>query len=437
MLQKKCSIAIHTLGCKLNQAESEALARDLSQHSYNIVSGFSADMFILNTCSVTHIADRKSRHMVRMLRKKNPSSLIAVTGCYAERVERDLADCGADIIIGNHDKMSLPAMLEGKLKALPFCADSPLPGEKLERVRCFIKIQDGCGNLCSYCIVPFVRREIYSVDVDTVVAEINARVKDGYKEAVLTGTEVGLYNSGGYGLKDLLDQVLKETTIERLHLSSLQPGEMTADLLALWQNPRMLRHFHIALQSGSNTVLKRMGRRYDTGLYQKAVDMVRAFIADASITTDVMVGFPGEGAGEFEESYAFCQKMKFAALHVFSYSPRPGTRAAKMPGKVSGKVKKERSLKMLELAARSAEEFGGRFTGQTRYVLWENKVKPRSGVYAGFTDNYIRTYTESGGDLANSITRVKLLAPANQITPPVSKASTRGNYGELWGELTA
>jgi len=437
MLQKKCSIAIHTLGCKLNQAESEALARDLSQHSYNIVSGFSADMFILNTCSVTHIADRKSRHMVRMLRKKNPSSLIAVTGCYAERAERDLADCGADVIISNHDKMSLPAMLEGKLKAPPFCADSPLPGEKLERVRCFIKIQDGCRNFCSYCIVPFVRREIYSVDVDTVVSQINARVKDGYKEAVLTGTEVGLYSSGGYGLKDLLDRVLKETTVERLHLSSLQPGEMTADLLALWQNPRMLRHFHIALQSGSNTVLKRMGRRHDTGLYQKAVAMVRACIADASITTDVMVGFPGEDAGEFEESYAFCRKMKFAALHVFSYSPRPGTRAAKMPGKVSEKVKKERSLKMLELAARSAEEFGGRFTGQTRYVLWENKVKPGSDVYAGFTDNYIRTYTESGGDLANSISRVKLLAPANQITRPVLKASTRGNYGELWGELTA
>ena len=422
----------------MNQAESEALARDLSQHdNYNIVSGFTADMFILNTCSVTHIADRKSRHMVRMLRKKNPSSLIAVTGCYAERAERDLADCGADVIIGNHAKISLPAILGGKLKAPPICIDSPPQGVKLARVRCFIKIQDGCRNLCSYCIVPFVRREVYSVDVDTVVAEIKARVKDGYKEAVLTGTEVGSYNSSGYGLKGLLERVLRETTIERLHLSSLQPGEMAADLLALWQNPRMLLHFHIALQSGSNTVLKRMGRRYDTGLYQKAVDTLRACIADASITTDVIVGFPGEGAGEFEESYAFCREMKFAAVNVFSYSARPGTRAAKMPGRVSEKVKKKRSLKMLELAARSAEEFGRRFTGQTRYVLWENKVKPGSGVYAGFTDNYIRTYTESGSDLTNSITRVKLLAPANQISRPVLKASTRGNYGELWGELTA
>jgi len=434
-MERKPTISFQTLGCKLNQAETEALARKFSGREYSVTDGDQADVFILNTCTVTHIADRKSRHLIRMLRKNNPGALIVVTGCYAERVSGDLKDCGADLVAGNQQKMSLPGMLNGKLKHTESCVISPQVTKQSERIRSFIKIQDGCQNFCSYCIVPFVRHGIYSVDTDDVVREVKARAIEGYKEVVLTGTEIGSYKYDGTGLKQLIERLLLETQIKRLHLSSLQPREITEDLLDLWSSPRLCRHFHIALQSGSDFVLRRMRRRYSLRDYRKAVAAIREKIPDVAITTDVMVGFPDESEEEFEESYSFCKEMTFAALHVFAYSPRPDTLAAKMPEKVNEKVKKQRSLRILELAAESADKFSQRFVGQTKEVLWENEVKAGSGIYSGLTDNYIRVYARSERELTNTIAKTRLIKPADSMEKPLLRASTRGNHGELRGEV--
>ena len=435
--ESKCTVAVHTLGCKLNQAESEILARDLAGRGYSIVTGNKADTFVVNTCSVTHIADRKARHLVRMLRRLNPRAKIVATGCYAERDRGVLLNYGADQAIANRDKQFLLNLLEAGLQGRPdpHCAAGPV--NAADRVRSFIKIQDGCRNFCAYCIVPLVRSQVYCISADAVVAEIKARVRDGCKEAVLTGTEIGSYNHGSFGLIGLISSILKETAIGRLRLSSLQPQHISQELIDLWQNSRMCRHFHIALQSGCDTVLRRMNRRYDTILFGHAVDLIRKSLPDASITTDVMVGFPEESDEEFNQSYEFCRQIKFAAMHVFSYSARPGTPAAIMTGKINEKVKKQRSLAMLELAAHSTDEFAGGFTGQTTDVLWENEVRKGSGVYLGLTGNYIRTYADSREDLSHKITAVRLLMPVAQAARPVLRASTRGNHGELWGEMTA
>jgi len=434
-MEKICAVAVHTLGCKLNQAESEMLAGDIADNGHSITAGNKADTFIINTCSVTHIADRKARHLVRMLRMLNPQAKIVVTGCYAERAGEVLLNCGADLSIANRDKNSIPGLLEAGLPERPEAEAQADQVNALDRVRSFIKIQDGCRNFCAYCIVPLVRDRVYCINADAVISEIKARVRAGYKEAVLTGTEIGSYDCGGLGLIDLIRSVLKETDIERLRLSSLQPQHISQGLIDLWQNNRMCRHFHIALQSGSDTVLRRMDRRYDTILFRHAVDLIRDRLPGVSITTDVMVGFPGESDKEFNQSYQFCRQLQFASMHVFSYSVRPGTAAAKLPGKINEKVKRQRSLAMLELAARGADEFAGGFNGKTADVLWENEVRKGSGIYLGLTGNYIRTYADSRGNLSGTITAARLLLPVAQADRPVLRASTRGNHGELWAEI--
>ena len=436
-IKNKFTVALHTLGCKLNQAESEALARDIAHAGYSIITGNKADAFIINTCSVTHMADHKARRLVRMLRSLNPQAKIIVTGCYAGLAGEALSGCGADLAVANRDRRLIPDLLEAALPETARAGSRADTVNAADRVRSFVKIQDGCRNFCAYCIVPLVRSRVYCVNADVVITEIRARVRDGCKEAVLTGTEIGSYDCGGFGLKELMGLILKETDIGRLRLSSLQPQHISQELIDLWQNNRMCRHFHIALQSGSGTVLRRMNRNYDTSLFRRAVDLIRNSLPDASITTDIMVGFPGESDEEFGRSYEFCRQMEFAAMHVFSYSARPGTKAAVMPGKINGKIKKQRSRVMLDLAARGADEFAGGFTGRTADVLWENEVRKGSGVYLGLTGNYIRTYAESRENVSGTIMAVRLLLPAAQASFPVLRASTCGNHGEFWGELTA
>jgi len=428
---KTYTAAVHTLGCKLNQAESEALAADLAGRGLTITTGNAADIFIINSCSVTSTADRKSRHLVRMLRALNPAAVIAVTGCYAERAGEELHICGADMVMGNQDKAILADLLAARL--LQKTCGAAAKGSA--RVRSFIKIQDGCNKFCSYCIVPFVRPTQCSIDADAIIKNIRLRTSGGYREIVLTGTEIGSYLSDGLDLTNLIKLILRETTAARLHLSSLQPQEITGDLIGLWQDKRLCRHFHMALQSGSDGVLKRMGRRYTTGVFEKAVEMVRAALPDASVTTDVIVGFPGESEEEFEESYEFCRRMKFGALHIFTYSARPGTAAAKMPSKVSELVKKQRSDIMLKLADSSADEFARQFIGQTTLVLWEKEVRHGCGIYSGLTDNYIRTYTRSSRDITNTVTEVRMIDHSGNSVPAFISKSKRRQHGWLWGSL--
>ncbi len=405
---KGTRVALDTLGCKLNQAETGLIARQLAEAGCRLVSpADAADISILNTCTVTHIADRKSRHRLRLARRRNPDALLVAIGCYPQRAKEELARIdGVGLAVGNGDKMRLVPLLR-KAGYLGETADArPSGSPDGPRNRALIKVQDGCDSFCTYCIVPLVRGRPSSLPADEIVAGAGAMVARGYKELVLTGTEIGCYSYDRLNLAGLTGRILSETGVRRLRLTSLQPPEITPELVALWRNPRLCRHFHLSLQSGSDSVLKRMQRRYSVSDYQQAVALIRSVVPEAAITTDVIVGFPGETEVEFRESYDFCQKLGFARIHVFPFSPRPGTEAARMPGKVSAAVKKRRSEQMLALAEASAQSFRQRFLSSTMPVLWEQRSK--GGIWSGLTDNYIRVYTKSDDDLANKLLPVKL-----------------------------
>jgi len=393
------------VGCKLNQAETQLLAQQLARAGYRLVPpGDVADVYVLNTCTVTHVADGKCRRLLNQARRRNPGALVVAIGCYVERARQELAQIkGVDLVLDNSQKMDLLPRLEesGRLVrpgAVSARADF--------RTRAFIKVQDGCNNFCSYCIVPLVRGREKSLPLEQVIDEVSRRVAEGYKEVVLTGTEIGAYNDKGIGLTELLRRILEKTGVARLRLSSLQPREITPELIGLWQDGRLCRHFHLSLQSGSDTVLKRMNRRYTIANYKRAVDLIRKSVPGAAVTTDVIVGFPGETEAESKESYDFARQMNFARIHVFSYSPRPGTKAADMPQQVEDKVKRERSRRMLALGRACVRNFRRKFLGKTMLVLWE---KEAGGVWSGLTDNYIRAYTRSDEDLTNQLLPVKLV----------------------------
>jgi threonylcarbamoyladenosine tRNA methylthiotransferase MtaB len=273
------------------------------------------------------------------------------------------------------------------------------------RSRSFIRVQNGCEGHCSYCIVPQVRPQERSFAPDDIIARINHKAAAGYKEVVLTGTEVGAYRYENIGLAGLLERILAQTDIPRLRLSSLQPNKITPELLSLWQNPWLCSHFHLSLQSGSDAVLRRMRRRYNTKGYSEAVSLIRSMVPGVAITTDVIVGFPGETDKEFEQSYELCKLTGFARMHVFPYSSRPGTEAAQMPDKVNAAVKRERLQKMLALADESAAAFRQQYIGRQMQVLWEQQA---GGIWSGLTGNYIRVYSKDSRDLTNRITKTKL-----------------------------
>ena len=396
-------VAIETLGCKLNQAESESLARDLSSAGYALVpAGGQAEVYVLNSCTVTHVADRKSRQLIRAARRLNPEALIVATGCYAERSATDMKAAGADVVVGVTDKTDIIDLVRGRLPH----KTGPLHERQFSRTRAFVKVQDGCNRHCSYCIVPLVRGGEKSLAVDAILAEIDQRVSEGFKEIVLTGTEVGAYSNDGAGITGLIERILNETRVERVRVSSLQPFEITPELLELWENPRLCRHFHISLQSGSNAILKGMQRGYDTAGYTGAVESIMANMPDAAITTDIIVGFPGETDKEFQRSMAFCRRAGFARIHVFPFSPRPGAPAASMQGQVPELVKKDRARQMLALAKEAAAAFRSQSVGNTTEALWEYE---QSGLWSGYTGNYIRVYTRSSGNLTNVLSNVKLV----------------------------
>ena len=404
---RRITVALDSLGCKLNQAEIQSLARQFEAAGYRLVEpDAKADIFILNTCTVTHVADRKSRHLLRMARRRNPATRLIAIGCYAHRAPEELSQVeGVELVLGNDKKMNLLDLLtdfDNQHQANPISSNSHVN----RRTRAFLKIQDGCKNFCAYCIVPYVRSREYCVPVDNVLAQIKSLIADGYREVVLTGTEIGGYQSDDVNLGGLIKRILAETPLPRLRLSSLQPHHFSPELIKLWQDARLCPHFHISLQSGSDSILKRMKRRYSIKDYRKAVELIRSVVPDAAITTDVIVGFPGETDAEFQETLKFCREMQFARIHVFPFSPRPGTAAATMPEQISDAVKKERSNDMLALSKESAKAFQQRFIGKIIDVLWEQKSRD---VWSGLTGNYIKVYAKSSKTLTNLILPVKLL----------------------------
>ena len=372
-------VALESLGCKLNQAEMEALADRLVSRGHELTaSAAEADVYVLNTCTVTHIADRKSRQALRAARRSNPQLRVIATGCYARRAPEELARLGVvDVILGDAEEDGLVGAIEGNGRVRTTGRTGDSTGG-WSRTRSLVKIQEGCSDFCSFCVVPYTRGPGRSRTPDDILAEVKDKAARGHQEVVLTGTKLGDYRSNGHGsagLPELIRRILAETKVERLRLSSLQPADLTPELLTLWRNDRLCPHLHLPLQSGSDTILRQMHRPYSLAEYESAVCQARDAIPDLSITTDMLVGFPGEGEGEFEESYRFCERMGFAGIHVFPYSKRPGTPAAAMPGQIDDKVKKQRSARMMALGKRSAGRFRSQFLGRTMPVLWEDMLR--------------------------------------------------------------
>lgn len=410
-------IYIETHGCKLNEADTQNLSKQLIEAGYRLtVTPERANVHIVNTCTVTHVADKKARQAIRKAKRINKQSLLVVTGCYVERSPEAVSQLeGIDLLIGNRMKHSIVEDISTLLNFVsPKAQVSPSPDEEsiaANALRPMIKIQEGCNQVCSYCIVPKVRGTERSVDPNTLIKMVNKASQEGHMEVVLTGTQLGSY---GFDLVDaslntLLSRVLKETTIPRLRVSSLQPQEINDELIQLWDNKRLCPHFHLPLQSGSSTVLSRMRRRYSVEHYRQAVEKIRARLPSATITTDVIVGFPGESEKQFTETYNLCKEIKFANLHLFPYSSRPGTSAYYLSNKVGTKDIRARMNLMLNLAKLQASDYKKSILGTTSKVLWETHKKiGNATTWSGLTDNYIRVTTTSDKPLRNVITPVEL-----------------------------
>lgn len=396
-----------TLGCKLNQAESEAIARDLSAAGWQLTDRAApADAFVVNTCAVTHVASRKSRHYVRLARRLSPGAKVIVTGCAVEAEGAQvMREAGADLVLAGREKDKVAVLLteDGVVPAgreRP-CLPCPL------RTRSFVKVQEGCSQVCSFCIVPRTRGPERSVPRGEVLQQVRARVEGGTAEVVLTGTQLGAYGKDtDDSLDALIAAVLRETPVRRVRVSSLQPPDFSPALLRLWDDPRLCRHFHIPLQSGSDAVLQRMRRRYISDGFRRAVRDIRAALPDAAVTTDVIVGFPGETDADFEATCRLCEEAELSGIHVFPFSRRPGTLAAGMPDPVPEPVKRERVARLLTLAEQLHARFLERLAGTTSLVLWE---KQAGGLWEGLTGNYARVLARGDGRLENTLTRTRLL----------------------------
>ena len=414
------TVAIETHGCKLNQADSAVLAREFVQAGCRLVDQKSdADIIVVNTCTVTATADSKARQALRAARRSNPDAVVVAAGCYPQRAADELRRMPeVSLVVGNSDKSTLAdlAIAELSRRGGQQRTDIVPNGSAgiLRRSRAMVKIQEGCDQVCAYCIVPKVRGRERSIPPDTLVSTVQQHVASGFKEVSLTGTQLGTYGFDlqGINLAKLLDRILRETGIPRLRVSSLQAHEISPELLESWEEPRLCPHFHVPLQSGSNIILKAMRRRYDTPQFRDALERIRETVPGVSITTDIIVGFPGEDAQGHVESLAFAEEMAFADIHVFPYSQRPGTTAHHLPDQVAPDVKRNRVAEMNSMAAAAFGNHRQRILGHRRPVLWETG-RPDADTnlmrWSGLTDNYVRVHTATRRDLANRFTDAYLV----------------------------
>ncbi len=465
------TFAVATLGCKVNQADSEAIGEQMSdagfvQRDFNEI----ADVYIVNTCTVTHLGDRSSRQLISQARRRHPEALLVVTGCYAELSPKAVAALpGVDLVIGNSGKESLAEAIKEQCKTWepgepeqpqPDSAQAPIVGGSLagtlsptprpplpmlpldtrytqhigsdsslaidpteeepqpdnpsrpftlqeatlpasvsarlvSRTRVQMKVQDGCDNRCTYCIVPYVRGGSRSRNIASVVEHVQRKVQAGFQEIVLTGIHLGDYhpdNDQKQDLGDLIAALLRETGIPRIRVSSLEPEDFRLEWLELWKNPRMCRHFHLPMQSGSDSILRRMARRYHSARYRTIITTARQLIPGVAISTDIITGFPGESDSDFEQTYHLAKELQFAKTHVFRFSPRQGTPAARMKGQIKDEVKKARSERLLGLNEEHSRLFRQQFLGETAEVLIESY---KHGRWEGLTDNYLRVELEN------------------------------------------
>lgn len=455
------TFAVATLGCKVNQADSEAISEQMCAAGFAQRDfGEQADVYIVNTCTVTHLGDRSSRQMISQARRRHPGALLVVTGCYAELNPDGVAALpGVDLVVGNRGKDTLVEAIEGQWQVSSIGSNSageqteltPVPDEQHEqratgtgvsprshpmlrldsqhigsdialmgadaeprpdnpsspfiagitsemstntplysRTRVQMKVQDGCNNRCTYCIVPYVRGGSRSRSIASVVEHVQRKVRAGFKEVVLTGIHLGDYHPGDneqLDLGDLIAALLRETEMPRIRASSLEPEDFRLEWLELWQDPRMCRHLHLPMQSGSDYILRRMARRYNSERYRSIVLTARQLVPGIAISTDIITGFPGESDDDYEQTYHMAQELRFAKAHVFRFSPRQGTPAARMRGQIRDEVKKARSERLLSLNEQDMRRFREQFLGESVEVLIEAR---KHGRWEGLTDNYLR-----------------------------------------------
>ncbi|MCB0034085.1 MAG: tRNA (N(6)-L-threonylcarbamoyladenosine(37)-C(2))-methylthiotransferase MtaB [Anaerolineales bacterium] len=416
-------VFIHSIGCRLNHSEMETLARQLMAAEHEIVADAAvADHVVINTCAVTAEAARDARQTTRRIHRTNDTAEITLTGCYATIAPQELEVLpGVRAVVHNAQKEQIGAQLDSAVgdADVPVFDQEPILrdflGTAVSHTRAFIKVQDGCNNKCTFCVTTIARGEGQSRHLGDIVAEIQHLAAAGYQEAVLSGVHLGSY---GYdfgnqaGLRDLVEAILKHTDIPRLRLSSLEPWDIAPGFFELWEDPRLLPHLHLPLQSGSDRILQRMARRTKRESFREIVNDARTHIADLNLTTDIIVGFPGETEEDFQESLEFVREIGFSRLHAFSYSQRPGTAAAKMAGQLPKALKKERVNRMITLAEELGREFHQQYEGQTVNVLWESAVgADENGVrWSGYTDNYVRVIAHGPAEMVNQVTTTQITA---------------------------
>lgn len=413
--------ALHNLGCKVNAYETEAMQHLLEEAGYEIVPFTQkADVYVINTCSVTNMADRKSRQMLHKAKKNNPDSIVVAAGCYVQTSEKEvLNDLSVDIVIGNDRKHDLVRLLEEySLDSVNDTVDDINDGkhdfEELfidqtkEHTRAFIKVQDGCNQFCSYCIIPYARGRVRSRRFENVIAEVERLAANGFKEVVLTGIHLSSYGvdfEEAIGLLELIQAVNAVKGIERIRLGSLEPKIVTEHFASeLSKLDKICPHFHLSLQSGCDATLKRMNRKYTTKEYERGCELLRKYFVHPAITTDVIVGFPGETEEEFEQTKAYLEHIHFYEMHIFKYSKRKGTRAAVMPDQIDEQIKAARSEKLIALGHDMSKEFRKFYIGKNEEVLFEEKsVIGDKEYFVGYTKEYVKVAKETAENLENQI----------------------------------
>ena len=415
-------IAIYTLGCKVNQYETQAMEQELTRRGHEIVPfDGAADAYIVNTCSVTAVSDKKSRQMIRRCRKLNEHAVVAACGCYVQTHSDEAAGLGLDLIAGTGDRMAFLDLLEQAARekepltllddALRRRAFEVLPaGGMAERTRAMLKVEDGCVNFCTYCIIPYARGPVRSLPKAEAVAQTRRLREEGYRELVITGIEISGWGhdlKNGETLIDLLEAVSDAAGEMRLRLGSLEPRTITEEFCRRAARlPNLCPHFHLSMQSGCDGTLRRMNRKYDTARFYESVSLLRQYFDRPAVTTDLITGFPGETEEEFAQTLAFIEKCGFAAMHIFPYSVRPGTKAAAMPNQCTAAVKERRAARAAETAERMKQAYLHGCVGQTYPVLFEQE---KGGLYVGHAPNYCQVGVR-GEDLHNAVRNVKIEA---------------------------
>ena len=397
-------VHLKTLGCRLNEAELETWAQEFQKAGHTItLEQQSANLIVINSCAVTQEAVRKSKQLIRRIHRNNPEAKLVLSGCYATLNSNEAANLlGVDLVISNKDKDKLVSLSLAELNTETMPAMSTEPSEfslfRRGRQRAFIKVQDGCRYKCTFCIVTVARGQEVSRPISAIIDEINQLHEEGVQEVILTGVHLGGYGSDiNTHLSALILEILEQTTIPRLRLGSLEPWDLPAEFFTLFENSRLMPHLHLPLQSGSNTVLQRMARRCKTEQYEKLITQARRQIKDFTISTDIIVGFPGETEQEWQQSIQFIKTMNFAHIHIFSYSPRQGTYAAQLPNAVTTTVKKQRSKTLHLLAKEMKQKNYQQHLGKTFPVLWESQhqmTEQGTVQVSGYTPNYLRVTAE-------------------------------------------